>query len=217
MKRIRMITDIAMTVLLPLLMAYSLIGEKYHEVIGVIMMILFVVHHIFNYRWYKNLFKGRYDIRRSIQVIINISLTILMILQPLSGILISKHLFTFIEIDGSAVFRQIHLFCAYWSFVLMSIHAGMHLNGPLMRLKRDKERLWKVLSITAIVASLYGVFTFFKRDFLSYMFLRSVFVFIDLSEPVLFFLLDHISIMILLMNMGIILTKTGMTFSDRSR
>ena len=33
-KRIRLTADIAMTVLLPMLMAYSLIGETFHEVIG---------------------------------------------------------------------------------------------------------------------------------------------------------------------------------------
>ena len=34
MKRLRMTLDIAMTILMPLLMAYSLIGETFHEIIG---------------------------------------------------------------------------------------------------------------------------------------------------------------------------------------
>ena len=33
-KRIRLIADVAMTILLPMLMAYSLIGEMFHEVIS---------------------------------------------------------------------------------------------------------------------------------------------------------------------------------------
>ena len=33
-KNIRMTVDISMTVLLPMLMAYSLIGEKFHEIAG---------------------------------------------------------------------------------------------------------------------------------------------------------------------------------------
>ena len=33
MKRLRMILDVAMTVLMPLLMAYSLIGETFHEIV----------------------------------------------------------------------------------------------------------------------------------------------------------------------------------------
>ena len=49
----RTVLDIAMTVLLPMLMAYSLIGETFHEVIGTAMLLLFVTHHILNRRWYK--------------------------------------------------------------------------------------------------------------------------------------------------------------------
>ena len=36
-KRIRMIVDISMTVILPLLMAYSLIGKTFHEIAGITM------------------------------------------------------------------------------------------------------------------------------------------------------------------------------------
>ena len=44
-KNLRLVLDIAMTVLLPMLMAYSLIGEAFHEIIGTAMLFLFVVHH----------------------------------------------------------------------------------------------------------------------------------------------------------------------------
>ena len=41
-----------MTVLLLLLMAYSLIGETVHEVIGTAILVLFIGHHILNRGWY---------------------------------------------------------------------------------------------------------------------------------------------------------------------
>ena len=47
-KRIRLLVDIGMVILLPLLMAYSLIGEKFHEMIGTVMAVLFVIHLIQN-------------------------------------------------------------------------------------------------------------------------------------------------------------------------
>ena len=47
-----------MTVLLLLLMAYSLIGETVHEVIGTAIFVLFIGHHILNRGWYKALPKG---------------------------------------------------------------------------------------------------------------------------------------------------------------
>ena len=54
--KIRIIIDISMTVLLPLLMAYSLIGETFHEVVGTLIFVLFIVHHIINRKWYGALF-----------------------------------------------------------------------------------------------------------------------------------------------------------------
>ncbi len=51
-KRIQLIIDITMAVLLPLLMAYSLIGEAFHEVVGTAIFVLFIVHHILNRKWY---------------------------------------------------------------------------------------------------------------------------------------------------------------------
>ena len=60
MKTKRMILDAAMLLLLPLLMAYSLIGEAFHEVAGTLMLALFLLHHWLNRSWWKALFKGRY-------------------------------------------------------------------------------------------------------------------------------------------------------------
>ena len=61
MKRLRVTLDIAMTVLMPLLMAYSLIGETFHEIIGTLIFILFIIHHVLNRKWSGALFKGRYN------------------------------------------------------------------------------------------------------------------------------------------------------------
>ena len=60
--KIRLMIDISMTVLLPFLMAYSLIGEAFHEVVGTAIFVLFIVHHLLNRRWYGALFKGKYNI-----------------------------------------------------------------------------------------------------------------------------------------------------------
>ena len=57
---IKILVDIGMTVALLLLMSYSLIGEAAHEWIGMGMFGLFIVHHILNVHWFKNLFKGKY-------------------------------------------------------------------------------------------------------------------------------------------------------------
>ncbi len=193
------IVDAAMVFLLPLLMAYSLIGEAFHEVAGTLMLALFLLHHWFNQAWWKNLFKGRYSTQRVFQIMLNLLLLLFMIVQPLCGILMSKHLFTFLPTDGlSSVAREIHLPLAYWGFVLMSLHAGTHLGAMLPR-----EGNAKAAAVGCfVVISLYGSYAFVKRQIPAYMFLKLPFAFFDFSEPRVFFLADYLAVMILFAMLG---------------
>lgn len=202
-KNIRMTVDISMTVLLPMLMAYSLIGEKFHEIAGTLMLVLFIIHNIMNRGWYKGLFKGKYNARRIFQTVLNMLLLVFMVMQPISGILMSKHLYTFVVVPGvSAAAREIHLLFAYWGFVLMCIHAGTHLTVPLGKLSRSRKPAWIVVVIILSAVSLYGCYAFIKRQLADYMFLKSAFVFFDYGEPRIYFFLDYIAIMVLFAFLG---------------
>ena len=187
-----------MVLLLPLLMAYSLIGERFHEIAGTTMLILFVCHHCLNRSWAKNLSRGKHTPRRIFQTVLNSLLLIFMILQPLCGILMSKHLYAFLPTANlSSIARAIHLPLANWGFVLMSLHAGTHLG---MMLPKGGERKAVLAGLGAV--SLYGVYAFFKRQIPNYMFLKLAFVFFDYDEPRVFFLADYLSVMILFAVIG---------------
>ena len=203
MKRLRVVLDIAMTVLMPLLMAYSLIGETFHEIIGTLIFILFIIHHVLNRRWSGALFKGRYNPDRVFRTGINALLFVFMILQPLSGILMSKHLYTFLpSLPLSARARSVHMLMAYWGYVLLSVHAGTHLTASLTKLRRNRCGAFTLL-ITALAAvSLYGAYAFVKRGFPEYLFAKTMFAFFDYSEPVLLFLLDYLAVMAACMMIG---------------
>ena len=198
MKTTRKILDAAMVLLLPMLMAYSLIGEAFHEVAGTLMLALFILHHWMNRAWWKNLFKGQYSPQRVFQTALNLLLLIFMIAQPLCGILISKHLYTFLPTDGvSSVARAIHLPLANWGFVLMSLHAGTHLSAMLPKGRKKAA----VLGCLGAV-SLYGAYAFVKRQIPAFLFLKLPFAFFDYSEPRVFFLADYLTVMILLTMLG---------------
>lgn len=197
-KQLRRIIDLCMVLLLPMLMAYSLIGEAFHEVAGTIMFGLFISHMIMNRGWYRALPKGKYNPERTARTILDLLLVIFMFVQPISGILMSKHLYTFISIPGiSAAAREIHLVCAYWGFVLLCVHAGSHLGHPLGRLKDVDKRRWKCVVGTLAAVSAYGIYAFTKRGLADYMFMRTAFAFFDLSEPRIIFVADYVSIMVL--------------------
>ncbi len=208
MKKNRMIIDIAMTVLLPMLMAYSLIGETFHEIAGTLMFILFIAHNWLNRGFWKSIFKGKYNPQRIFRTVVNIVLLVMMILQPLSGIAMSKHLYTFIPALGiSATARQIHLVFAYWCFCLMSLHAGMHLDMMLGKLKKKNVKAATVLLAVFGVISVYGINAFIKRQLADYMFMKTPFVFFDFSEARVYFFLDYIAIMILFATVGYIIVS----------
>lgn len=125
----KILIDICLTVSLLLLMPYSLIGETAHEWIGMAMLVLFIVHHILNRKWIGALAKGRYTIFRIYQTLLVIAMLILMLGSMISGILLSNHIFKAVTIAGTTIAaRQVHMFCAYWGFVVMSLHLGLHWN-----------------------------------------------------------------------------------------
>ena len=203
---IRLIVDIAMTVLLPMLMAYSLIGEMLHEIIGTAIFVLFIVHHILNRKWYGALFKGKYNVRRIFQTTLDMLLLVFMLLQPISGIMMSKHLYTFLPaLPFSAQARSIHMMLAYWGYVLLCIHAGTHLVAPMKKLFIKSKKIFAAACVAVVCISVYGCAAFIKRGFPGYMLGRTMFAFFDYSEPRAFFFLDYLTIMILFMIIAILI------------
>ncbi len=223
-RKIKMVADIVMTVLLPVLMAYSLAGEAVHEWLGIVMFFLFVVHHAFNWRWYKNLLKGTYLHFRVLGTGINLLLVIVMAALPISGIMMAKHTFHFIRFpSGTASARLIHLLASYWGFVLMCLHLGLHWNmilGAGRKMMRMKENLlWRawLLRVVGIFISIYGGYVFFTRGFMEYMFLKTQFFFFDFGEPLPVFILNYMAVMALFICIGHYVAKGMNRFSQRKR
>lgn len=203
-RKFKIVIDIMMTAALPLLMAYQLIGEAVHEWLGICMFLLFVCHHLLNGHWHRNLLKGRYNRIRLIGTAVDILLFIIMISLAVSGVMMSKHIFVFLQIDdGAGIARIMHLLASYWGLVLMSVHIGLHWNMISVMIKRAMQKeestvKRRIISkITVAVICSYGIYAFVKRKLGTYLFLKSEFVFFDFREPLFLFLADYIAIMIL--------------------
>ena len=197
---VRISIDILMTLAMLLLMAYELIGQAAHEWIGVGVFVLFITHHILNNKWCRNILKGRYTPYRVLQTVLVIAILVLMLIQMISGITLSRHIFTFLFFRGlSYLARSLHMLGAYWSFVLMSLHLGIHWNMMMAAARKaagnpSKGRtIW--LRAAGIAVAGWGVFAFIKRQVGEYLMSRIQFAFFDFEEPVLFFLLDYLAVM----------------------
>ena len=205
MKR-KVLVDIGMTAALPLLMGYGLVGEMAHEWIGMAMFLLFLGHLFLNRKWFGALGKGRWGPARIAQFVLNALIFLCMLGCMVSGILLSRHLFTFLPVHGGYEWAQkIHMLCAFWGYVLMSLHLGTHWGMVLTVLQKKRKpskRGSLYLSIFGYLAALCGIPAFLRRGFLDYLTLRSHFVFFDFAEPLPLFLGDYLLIMALFVMLG---------------
>ena len=165
------------------------------------MFVLFILHHLLNWKWYSTLHKGKYTPARIFQVTINMLTCIAMVGLMISSVLLSNYVFSFLGIYGYAAFgRKLHMLTAYWGFVLMAMHIGLHWNSVIALLKKQNPnglKKWQVscMRIVAGAIVVYGGYAFWKHNLLAYMFLRTQFVFFDLSAPLVYFFIEYIAIM----------------------
>ncbi len=218
-RMLKTVIDAMMTIALLLLMAYERIGQAAHEWIGVGMFVLFVIHHVLNAGWSKNVLNGRYTAQRVLQTVIVALVFISMLGSMVSGIMLSRHAFAFLSLTGGRAFaRTLHMLSGYWGFVFMSLHLGLHW-GVVTNMARklvgnpSEVRKWVLRTIAIFIAG-YGTYAFFKRGIGSYMLLVTRFAFFDFEEPLLLFWLDYIAVMGLFIAIGYHMPKA---LKDRKR
>ena len=197
----RLFTDLFMTILLLLLMPYSLVGETAHEWIGMAMFALFILHHWMNRHWLENLRKGKFTLSRRIRTITDLLILLSMIGSMISGILISQHIFSFLtfgrEIRQMA--QPVHMLCGFWGFVLMSFHIGLHI-GMVSKMAKVPEI--PLAKSAAALGALAGAYTFYQENMVSYLFLRTHFLMLNWTETLPSYLLKYILMMILFIWIG---------------
>lgn len=209
---VKVCVDAGMTVMLLLLMAYEMIGQAAHEWLGIVIFVLFAAHHILNRKWYGSILKGRYTSFRIWQTALILGMLLTMLGSMISGMIISRSALSFLPITGGQSFgRNLHMISAYWGFVLMSLHLGLHWNVMMGMAKKAAKKssqtgTW-ILRGVGFLSAAYGAYAFVKRDIGTYMLMRSHFVFFDYEEPLIFFLADYIAAMGLFVWIGHYLTK----------
>lgn len=200
--RLKFLVDVLMTLALLLLMGFQFWGDEAHEWIGSTALVLFIVHHILNRSWHKNLFKGKYNALRTVGCVVDVLLLIAMVLLAYSGMVMSRYVFDFLNISGGmSLARRLHILASYWGFILMSVHLGLHWNMIIgMAKKRVNIKAMPgayayLPSAVGALIALYGAYAFIQRNFLTYMLLQSEFVFMDYSESKIMFYLDYLALM----------------------
>ena len=195
---IKILVDALMTLALLFLMSYELLGSQQHEIVGMLMFALFIIHHVLNINWAKNLTKGRQSPIRIFQNILVLLVLVSLIGAMISGVIISRHLFSFLNFKYSATASRIHMLSVYWGFVFMSMHLGLHFNMFSLMIKNKSNPKKPIKAVIKIVLALifaYGVFAFFKRNLIGYLFLQNQFFMLGDNELLLLYILDYMAVM----------------------
>lgn len=196
----KLVNDLAMTVLMLIAMAYYITGNMIHEVVGVVVLILFIVHNLLNRRWYKAILKGKHNIPRILQIGINLLFLVTMVLMMISAVLISSDLFPFIPINNDMTLRQIHVQTAYWGFIIMAVHIGLSWGMIINSVRRmtgitgTSHIRTIALRILAVLIVAYGVHSSIEGEMGSKLFIYNPFGWFN-DDSTIRFLIDHLSIM----------------------
>lgn len=130
MKSKKIILDIIMFIIMFLLMKLLFTGILLHEILGIVVFILFVIHNLFNLKWIKtmtkNIFTGnkinsKIKLRYFIDILLFIDITIIVF----TGIAISQILFVDL-FKYNVIFSDIHHLSAAIGFMLIVLHTLLH-------------------------------------------------------------------------------------------
>lgn len=194
--KIKKAVDECMTVLLLCLIAYQVTGETLHEWIGIGMTALLIAHHILNYRWYKSLFRGKYNAYRIAAVAVNTLLLASIALTALCGMAMSAHatpfLYGFLPVSFA---RRFHLAMSYWSFILMGLHLGLHIPAMTAGLKWNRTVKTAVSAVFAVIA-VVGFWRFVRNGIPDYIFFRTPFAFLDYEKSAFLVFAENLAALI---------------------
>lgn len=187
----RRLIDIAMTVATLVLMGgnYFFESTAVHEVLGVILFVLWAVHVVLNRAWIKALPKGKYNALRVFRTVINGGVILCVLFLMVSGIMLSNHVFSWLGIERGANFaRAAHLLASHWYLVFVSLHIGLHLSIFIRS---------KLATGIVTVLAAYGIYAFIQRGLWKYLTLQQPFFFLDMERGYLLFVWDYLAVMAL--------------------
>ena len=105
-------------------------GLAFHEIIGLGIGAIFIVHILLNWQWVikvtQRLFDRTLPSKTRVGYVINILLLISMSFTIVSGLMISKVLFPELGLVNQRAFHGFHIDVSYLTLVIVGVHVGLH-------------------------------------------------------------------------------------------
>lgn len=164
------VLDLFMVLMAALLYEKGVISIAFHEIAGLVLFGLFVIHIAVNHKWVttvtKRIFDPKLPIKTKVGYMVNILLLICWVLIGVSGIFISKVIFNF---HGSMIWKMIHFSASGFALILVGVHIGLHWNFVKGLLKKGfvwmKDAATPLGSTCLIIAILFGAYSVTTTSF----------------------------------------------------
>lgn len=166
--------DFVLVVLFTTVFSKNVISLMYHEVVGLGLFTLIILHLFLNSAWIKGVCTKLLDKKLPKKTRVTIGVDILLLISFLliivTGVLISKKLFGF---GMKAPWIVIHFFCTALMIVLMGIHIGLHWGYLRQKLPKLPKMVTLILTVVICTFGIYSMFTsslgsWFSRPFVKF-------------------------------------------------
>lgn len=174
---VKIILDTIMVVVFVLLFNKMVLGMLFHEVAGLAIGAVILIHCSLNWKWIKGItlkiFKRKMITKVRLGYFIDILLLVNVIIIIVSGVFISKTLFSSLHLNGAQYLKAVHISLSYFSLLLIGIHVGLHWNWVMITFKKIfripiKKKIYSFVSKFLIVLLLaFGGYSTYSVGFLS--------------------------------------------------
>ena len=196
----KLILNISMYILFMLLMADRYTGNIAHELIGITLIFIIIIHNYIHKQWYINLLNIFNHKTFIIRTILNIIMVFILSGTIISSLFISKTVFTFLEFNGGILSRTIHIFFAHWLFIISSLHLGIYwrrMNNIILKYTNFHIKYKNKFILLITIFACYGIYAFYQRELIYPLTMQSAFMMWSEDESIGLFILDYIAIFFL--------------------
>ena len=162
MRVFKIFIDILLLIDTFVLVNMDITGHLIHEILGISMAILLLIHIVTNWNWVKNVTKNLKKVNKKAKLmyVVNILTMIIYFGAILFGIIISHELFKF-ETSSNYKFVITHVIFGRLAIIVMLMHIGMNLNRIFKKVKNKniKYGLYIIYILVSVLISTYSIYT----------------------------------------------------------
>lgn len=162
MKKLKIIIDILLFIITIALFNIGIIGNLMHEILGITLAILIIIHILLNFKWIKQVTKNfkKTNTKTKIMYIVDIFIMIIYLGAIICGILVGNEIFNF-HMSSSLGFVLTHLILGRLAIITMFIHLGLHLDRIFRKVKNEKlkKAIYIVYTFIVIGIAIYFIYT----------------------------------------------------------